>query len=256
MHLEAFPSSLDADREFKHREDPRINALTYVLAGQARLRWRDNGTSVELLPGHVFQYNNQTIDDLALEPCPGFTECSVSVDGTTGKALEDLEIWQGDVRHAVIGLHASICRAYLALFDSILVQTKTPRALLGQLTGVLDAVYAFAGREDPDEQFKSSACSVLSANLSPRFSMRDAAHATGVGYDMFRRRFRALLGMAPIEYQLRKRMEQACMLLEHHGVKQTALMLDYSDPFVFSRQFTKYLGISPSGYRQSRQSGA
>lgn len=38
------------------------------------------------------------------------------------------------------------------------------------------------------------------------------------------------------------------MLLSGHSVKETAAILDYSDPFLFSRKFRKATGVSPREY--------
>ena len=82
--------------------------------------------------------------------------------------------------------------------------------------------------------------------------MKEAADAMGLSYDLFRRRFKRLVGVSPIGYQLRCRTEKACGLLQNHSVKQTAMMLEYDDPFVFSRQFKKLTGVSPREYKRGR----
>jgi AraC-like DNA-binding protein len=251
MHLQAYPARLEANRQFKRQEDTRIFAVSYVLAGTADLTYADESAPHRLRPGDIFQYNAQTTADLDLQPHPGFAECSISVDGATGRGLLDLEIWDSSLRVAHPGLHASVARAYLDLYGAIPDHTRAARGLLGQLAGLLDYVYSLVGRESDDERFKARACGLLAANVSPQYTMQQAAQAVGMTYDTFRRAFRTVVGMAPIEYQVRRRMEQACMLLERHTVKQTAQLLDYTDPFVFSRQFKKYTGSAPATYRRA-----
>jgi len=248
MVLHAYPASLDTDPAYRRREDFRVFGASYALAGTATLVNARSGHSYPVRPGTLFQYNGQTLSDLVLHPAPGFTECSVSLDGDTGRALEALDMWNSALVTAVPGLHVSILRAYLDLYDAILDTPRTTRGLLSQLTALLDHAYSFVERPDADSRFRTVACSLLASHLSPRYTMRQAAADLGLPYEHFRKRFRAAVGMAPIVYQVRRPMEQACLLLEHHSVKETALLLDYTDPYVFSGQFSRHTGIAPSAF--------
>lgn len=254
MRLQAFPSALDTDREFKRREDYHIYAATYVAAGTARVTYIDDSDRYELRPGSMFQYNGHTMQELRLEPDDGFTECSFSLDGVTGRHLLDLGIWDDTIRVARVGLHAAVARSYLELFNAALDHAEQARALLRKLTQLLEQLYAFASSGDADTLFRNRACGLIASNLSPRFTMRQAAALVGMPYDSFRHRFKRLVGMAPIEYQLRCRIEQACLLLQHHSVKEAAGLLDYADPFVFSRQFKRLTGFAPREYQHAVRS--
>lgn len=250
MVLLAFPDELEADREFKRREDVRIYALTYVLAGQVKVTYADEPEGRVLRQGSMFQYSGHAMEELQLEPSAGFTECSVSVDGETGRHLAELEVWKPGLRSAEVGLHASLVRAYLNIYNDILEHSLHSRSLIHGCTRLLETVYGLIEEGDVDAQFCRRACALIAGNVGPGFTMQQAARDLDMPYDAFRHRFRRLMGMAPIEYQLRRRMEQACVLLRHHSVKETAALLEYSDPFVFSRQFKKLTGVSPRAYRK------
>ena len=47
------------------------------------------------------------------------------------------------------------------------------------------------------------------------------------------------------------KIKKACELLDTTGMKinQISLKLGYEDPYYFSRQFSKVMGMSPKGYR-------
>ncbi len=250
LRLQAFPSALERDKHFKGREDRHVYAATYVLEGEARLAYSDDGERYELRAGSMFQYNGHAMHELRLEPMADFTECSFSLDGGTGAHLSELEIWDSSVRVCRVGLHASVARAYLDLYNAILDHGLSARTLLRQCTQLLEQLYSFARRDDADTLLRNRACALIGSNLSPRFTMQEAARLLDLSYDTFRRRFRALVGMPPIEYQLRCRIEQACLLLQNHSVKETAALLDYSDAFIFSRQFKHFTGVSPSTYQR------
>jgi len=68
--------------------------------------------------------------------------------------------------------------------------------------------------------------------------------------DYFRRVFRDRMGMTPLKFRERKRMEFAIQRLSTGlTVKEVASELGYTDPHYFSRQFKRHIGRSPSSYR-------
>ncbi len=253
LRLQAFPRALDHDREFKEREDRHTYAATYVLDGEARLRYADDREQYHLRAGSMFQYSGHRMEELRLEPMPGFTECSFSLDGATGRHLDELDIWDSSVRVCRVGLHSSVTRAYLDLYDAILDHSRPARSLLRECTQLLEQLYSFARRDDAGTLLRNRACALIASNLSPRFTMQEAARLMDISYDTFRHQFRKLVGMPPIEYQLRCRIEQACLLLQNHSVKETAALLDYSDQFIFSRQFKHLTGVAPREYQAQSQ---
>jgi AraC-like DNA-binding protein len=249
FYMQAFPSALDRDRNYKAREDRRIYAASFVLAGAGLVTYRDTARSYELQPGSLFQFSGHAMADLRLETGEGFTECSFSLDGDTGRRLADLEVWDPSVRVAHAGQQVSIAAAYLDLYRATLDHSRPARSLLRQCCQLLEHLYSFLGDADSGARFRSRACALLDANLQPSFTMRQAANLLDMPYDAFRRRFRTDVGMAPITYQLRRRVEQACLLLQQHTAGQTAAILGYADQFVFSRQFKKLTGLSPREYQ-------
>ncbi|SFR19627.1 helix-turn-helix domain-containing protein [Poseidonocella sedimentorum] len=68
--------------------------------------------------------------------------------------------------------------------------------------------------------------------------------------DYFRRAFKDRLGHTPQKFRELKRMEFAANRLGMGlSVKAVAGELGYADPYFFSRMFKRYLGASPSTYR-------
>lgn len=66
--------------------------------------------------------------------------------------------------------------------------------------------------------------------------------------------FKLEMGQSPSSYILRIRMSSACELLRNTDVciKQIGVMCGYSDPHFFSKVFKKYIGMSPSEYRNCK----
>ncbi len=69
----------------------------------------------------------------------------------------------------------------------------------------------------------------------------------------FRKIFFGCFGKSPKEYIIQKRIEYAKNLLRSgdFSVSEVALMCGYTEPCHFSKEFSKYVGISPSKYHDS-----
>jgi AraC-like DNA-binding protein len=63
--------------------------------------------------------------------------------------------------------------------------------------------------------------------------------------------FTQCMGMPPVRYILELRLRYACQLLESTdmSIKEISALSGYSDPHFFSKQFKKYIGVSPRDYR-------
>ena len=78
------------------------------------------------------------------------------------------------------------------------------------------------------------------------------ARLSGLGERTFKRRFRAATGLAPVDYVLALRIEEAKQLLERDdaSVDEIAAQVGYTDPAAFRRLFTRRVGVSPGRYRR------
>jgi len=91
----------------------------------------------------------------------------------------------------------------------------------------------------------------IAANPLDRSTIRDLAERAGLSEKYFTRLFRRQIGVAPKSYQVSSRLNHARTLLEQTSmsVKEIAGVLDYPDPYVFSKQFKAHFGVAPSGVR-------
>ncbi|MEU7458336.1 helix-turn-helix domain-containing protein [Streptosporangium roseum] len=58
-------------------------------------------------------------------------------------------------------------------------------------------------------------------------------------------------------FAVQARLERARFLLEETTLRvgEVARALGYTDVVLFTRQFSRYAGVSPSGYRRDRRDG-
>ncbi|HMP90756.1 MAG TPA: AraC family transcriptional regulator [Kiritimatiellia bacterium] len=78
------------------------------------------------------------------------------------------------------------------------------------------------------------------------------AREIGMSETHFIREFHAAYGISPKQYSQRVLMRRACALLKATDlpVKEIAERLGYEDPTIFSRAFTRSMGMSPAKYRR------
>jgi AraC-like DNA-binding protein len=94
-------------------------------------------------------------------------------------------------------------------------------------------------------------CSALASDLEQRMAIPALVNVLGLDYDFFRRKFKSTIGMSPKEYRIRRRVELAKLYLNENelSVKETAYSLGYPDVASFCKQFKKYIGVTPSQYK-------
>ncbi|MBN1674679.1 MAG: helix-turn-helix domain-containing protein [Kiritimatiellae bacterium] len=82
------------------------------------------------------------------------------------------------------------------------------------------------------------------------------AEKAGMSYASFRKKFKRQTGLAPHQFHLHARMQMARHFLAttNLGVKEVAFKIGFSDPYYFSRLFTRIVGQSPTAYRHDMQS--
>jgi AraC-like DNA-binding protein len=91
----------------------------------------------------------------------------------------------------------------------------------------------------------------LHANMHRPLVLADLARVAKLHPTYFSDRFRALVGVRPLEYLTQRRMERAQYLLvtTASSVKEVAAQVGFPDAAYFTRAFTRLYGRSPSEYR-------
>lgn len=105
----------------------------------------------------------------------------------------------------------------------------------------------------PPEDFRTAAIALLHQSWQDAgFGVEQQADALGLHRSVFSRRFRAAFGLAPSEYLLRWRVQNALSLLKETElpVHEIAGACGWSDPNYFARCIRKATGLSPSQFRR------
>lgn len=125
-------------------------------------------------------------------------------------------------------------------------KTAAVFTLLGSLVEKKHDLSAVSNRIFPAVEY-------LDKHFCEPVRMEKIAALCNVSQSQMRRVFRQELGMSPVEYKNRRRMEAACHMLRHtyNRVGEIADALGFDSVFVFSRVFRKYMGMSPTEYRNA-----
>lgn len=94
----------------------------------------------------------------------------------------------------------------------------------------------------------------IHANMRNPIALADLARAVELHPTYFSDRFKKHIGVRPLDYLMRRRIERAQYLLltGHDSVKEIANAVGIADAAYFTRVFTRLCGVAPSEYRATQ----
>ena len=104
-----------------------------------------------------------------------------------------------------------------------------------------------------DKTAKSAINDVLeyiNINYHENFTNEMLASKTKYGTSYFRKLFTGIVGVSPLQYVIKVKMEKAKELLysDIHSISEIAELLGFENVYYFSNAFKKYYGLSPLKY--------
>jgi AraC-like DNA-binding protein len=107
-----------------------------------------------------------------------------------------------------------------------------------------------AGLRDP---MVGKALSLLHAKSAHSWTLEELAKETGVSRSVLAERFTQFVGIPPMQYLSKWRMQIATELLtgSHTNVAGIAARIGYESEAAFSRAFKKMIGVAPSAWRRT-----
>ena len=127
----------------------------------------------------------------------------------------------------------------------------------GELAGLCGTVRSYEGAREALQPYLDLVPVIdhLKEHYRESVSISDMAKLAGVSVRVLQRRFQETLKTTPREFTMKLRVHAACELLNKGKASMTdvALQVGFYDHSVFSRQFSRLMGISPSAYRRRSQ---
>ena len=123
--------------------------------------------------------------------------------------------------------------------------------------GHLLATFIYASRTSDDimeEQNPgiSHAIQFMEQNLSKKLSLDEIAFEAGYSPSYLTTLFRKKTGYSPSSYFSHLKITKSCEYLDFSKlkIKEISFLMGYSDPYYFSKDFQKKIGLSPRNYRK------
>lgn len=107
------------------------------------------------------------------------------------------------------------------------------------------------GKEDVEEDIVEQAIHYMRENIEQRIMMDDVLRYVGYSQSHFSTLFKRRMGISPLSYFNRLKVEHACHLLKTTELKvnQICYKVGIEDSLYFSRLFSKVMGMSPTAYK-------
>ena len=162
---------------------------------------------------------------------------------------------------ARLGAQPQLVFLFKELLDTLADGSSSPHLLYASQTlGHLLAAAVWRLRESKASRWGAGdrveqSIAHMSQRLDEPVQVSTLAALVNMSPSHYRVVFKRQTGLAPIDYFIRLRMNQARHLLEDSSmsVKEVAAALGYEDPFYFSRVFKSVNHVAPSDYRAARR---
>jgi AraC-like DNA-binding protein len=96
------------------------------------------------------------------------------------------------------------------------------------------------------------ALALLDSDLSKYWTVERLARSVGLSRPVFAREFVRMLGLSPMRYLARRRMQRAAELLLHsdQSLAEVAALTGYCSEFAFGRAFKRHHRVAPGTFRR------
>lgn len=123
--------------------------------------------------------------------------------------------------------------------------------------GHLLATFIYASRTSDDLMEEQNpgitrAIHFMEQNLGRKLALDEIAEEAGYSPSYLTTIFRARTGYSPLSYFSHLKISKACEYLDFSKlkIKEISFLMGYTDPYYFSKDFQKKMGLSPRNYRK------
>lgn len=109
-----------------------------------------------------------------------------------------------------------------------------------------------------DEEFVKKIMEFIENNIEePNLTIDEFAEYLNMSRTVFYRKLKAMTGLSPIEFIMKMRIHRAAQLIENaeYTFSQIAYMSGFTDPKYFSKCFKRFMGVTPSEYKENLRKG-
>lgn len=234
--------------------------LKFVVRGSGRVVWQNR--SFEVRAGDIFFLDLTQKHQYHTNPDDPWELLWVRFDGFQAKAYFDMlgsmdyPIFRTSDPERMKQLFADLYELFrnrpagLEISASYLITTILTEMAMSKIDGVASRL-SDARSGYPNEI--QTAVSFIESHYSYPLKIEDIANHVHLSPYYFSRLFRKTTGSTVMEYIMKHRMQQAKRLLADpsHEIGAIAELVGFCNPSYFAKLFARYVGVSPSRYRQS-----
>lgn len=231
-------------------------ALIYVINGEGRFLDHD-GKRHYLAPGSLMLRHPGKTHSLDRTSYDDWFEFACAVPTSLYKALTKAGIIDDNCYYLEPGLsHDLIKKAqhYVESFSSLGGIGLVYSDFIALYTSFVESSRFHLSNEGSyaKDDWVEKARKFLSDFSDRSESIPAIAKKLGIGYESFRKQFKAIVGVSPQQYRILHTLDKADALLQQTDmlVKEIALSLGYNDAADFIRQYRKFRHLSPTQQRR------
>ena len=222
-----------------------------LLQGSGRLIDVETSQYYQLVPNSLCQLLPGKKYSVIIESSEPWNEFHLSLGESTFQSLASLEL----INILTPVFEISVKPYLKQWFIDLSIQLKTTTtAELHEVLFNMQKLLINLHRENLVNQSKDIETIISGTKhmLYEDISLEEIAASFHMSYEKLRKLFKEFVGISPKKYRLQTKFHFAERLLnEGHSVKSVASQVGYEDPFIFSRQFKKYMGKSPSVFKKN-----
>ncbi|MCY9662279.1 AraC family transcriptional regulator [Paenibacillus chondroitinus] len=235
-------------------------ALHFVINGKVRHRFGDQ--HIELTKGDVFcAYPGVVYHHFIVQSDQPLEMIWVSIDGGQTALLLEKAGFRPAAPYipGVIGkeLETSLVHLFSQQEDN---SSRRQVDLIAAIYRIFGLMIPQKNTDEPDvgpASWIPRSIEYMNMHYTENINVQDVAAYISVHRAYFSKIFAEQIGMTPIQYLQKLRMERALQLLQQtrHSISEIAMTLGYPDLYSFSRAFGKHYAASPSKVRENAKSG-
>lgn len=239
----------------------RMDCYSLHLVTEGRLILREAEREIQLLGGDLFcKFKGRSYTYHRDPHCKRLTLSWLAFDGPGAESLLGSSGITPSVPYLRGRIGAALQSALTELFQLIRNtpgSDSLPYAL--EMQSLLLKFFASLNRTTLEKQPAPSTMEwvrqsirYIELHAAEGLSVEQLAALTGMNRNYFSTAFAEQVGLSPLQYICKVRMDKAAELLDSTAasVTEIAYSLGYGNPFAFSRAFAKYAGMPPSAYRK------
>lgn len=151
-----------------------------------------------------------------------------------------------------------INECFHAIFSSVNCEKSMDIKSLSAFYELLSIIIEEVHEQEPErastkhqEFYIKAAIEFIDTNYSRKISIEEIARYVGINRKYLSRLFSEILNVSPQNYLVNFRLQRALELLMSTSlsINEISTSVGYNDPFLFSKVFKKYKGVSPKAYR-------